>query len=77
MAATRTAIIRHVKLYRIEGTIAICCGINWALNKTSRKHNLPNFNATENRVTELYSYACSSGEQNDAIWYIIVRLAYI
>ena len=36
-----------------------------------------NFNATDNRVLELYSYACSSGEQNAAISYIIVHLTYI
>ena len=32
---------------------------------------------TDNRVLELYSYACSSGEQNAAVSYIIVHLTYI
>ena len=32
---------------------------------------------TEFRVLELYSYACSSGEQNAAILYIIVHHIYI
>ena len=32
---------------------------------------------TDNPVLELYSYACSSGEQNAVIPYIIVQLAYI
>ena len=36
-----------------------------------------NFNATDNRVLELYSYACTSGEQNAAISYIILHLTYI
>ena len=36
-----------------------------------------NFNATDSRVLELYSYACSSSEQNAAISYIIVLLTYI
>ena len=36
-----------------------------------------NFNATDNRVLELYSYAYSSGEQNAAISHIIVHLTYI
>ena len=36
-----------------------------------------NFNATDNRVLELYSCACFSGEQNAAISYIIVHLTYI
>ena len=36
-----------------------------------------NFNATDNRVLELYSYACSSWEQNAAISCIIVHLTYI
>ena len=34
-------------------------------------------NATDNRVLELYSYACTSGEQNAAIPYIILHLTYI
>ena len=31
----------------------------------------------DNRVLELYSYACTSGEQNAAISYIILHLTYI
>ena len=41
------------------------------------KHDLPNFNAADNRITELYSYTFSSAEQNVIISCIIVRLTYI
>ena len=43
---------------------------NHLLIKLLEKHNLPNF-------TKLYSYACSSGEQNVAFLYIILHLTYI
>ena len=49
---------------------------NRLLTKLLEKTQLPSFDATDNRNTELYSYACSSGEQNVAISYIIVRLTY-
>ena len=49
---------------------------NHLLIKLLEKTQFTEFNATDNRVLELYSYACSSGEQNAAISYIIVTRQY-
>ena len=50
---------------------------NHLLIKLLEQQNLLNSNATDNRVLELYSCACSSDEHNAAISYIIIHLTYI
>ena len=62
----------------MEGNLAIFSwykiSFNHLLTKLLEKTQFTEFNATDNRVLELYSYACSSGEQNAAISYIIVYI---